>query len=307
MGRAMSADDSERSPRALLRRAGGRASNAWYEISNRGPIDRLWKHPDRSRAVYEAHAHMLERHRENGHRIPDDLTRFEFRASSQNGEDGVIAELLRRLGAVEPGYFVEFGIESGAEGNSVFLADLLGWSGLFLEPDDAGFADVQRKYGGNPRVQTVQAAVTAENIEALFEANGVPAEPDLVTIDVDGNDYWIWKALGRFRPRILIIEYNGGLPLDRRLVMPYDPEWRWPYGARYGASLGAMEALAADKGYRLAHTELAGVNAFFVREDLGIELPALEAVPRRGANHKLLAADHPLLRDDTPQYVELDG
>jgi hypothetical protein len=295
------------SARGILGRTRKRAANAYYEASNRGAIDRLWMHADRSRPVYEAIADLLQRHEANGHVIPNDLTRFEARVMSQNGEDGVIAELLRRLNIFEPGFFVEFGIESGAEGNSVFLADLLGWRGLFLEPDDASFANLQRKYGGNPRVTTAQEAVTAENVEALFDAYEVPLEPDLLSIDVDGNDYWIWKAVDRHRPKLVIIEYNGGLPLDRRLVMPYDPDWRWSFGGPYGASLGAMFQLAAEKGYRPAHTELAGVNAFFVRDDLDIELPAPESVPRRGANHKLLAADHPSLLSDGPAYLDLDA
>jgi hypothetical protein len=115
---------------------------------------------------------------------------FELRVFSQNGEDGVIAELVRRTGA--PGrFFVEFGIGSGGEGNCVFLADVLGWSGLFMEPDPDAHAALTRKFEGHPGVATLHATVTPENVEELFERAGVPAEPDVLSIDVDGNDYWI--------------------------------------------------------------------------------------------------------------------
>ena len=121
----------------------------------------------------------------------------------------------------------------------------------------------------------------------------MPEEPDLVSIDVDGNDYWIWRALTGYRPRLVIVEYNGAIDPRERRVMPYTPGFRWDGTSDYGASLGALEELAAEKGYRLVHTELAGVNAFFVREDLVGGLPAGDAVPRRSANHVLMGLGHP--------------
>jgi hypothetical protein len=111
-------------------------------------------------------------------------------------------------------------------------------------------------------------------------------------IDVDGNDYWIWRALEAFRPRVVVIEYNGDLDPTVPKVMPYAPGWRWDHTSGYGASLAALEALGADKGYRLVHTELAGVNAFFVRDELAGPLPAGDEVPRRSASHSLLGHGH---------------
>jgi hypothetical protein len=248
-------------------------------------IQRALTHSDRSRGVYPALRELAARYGET-----PDLTAFELRVFSQNGEDGVLAELLRRAGAGGGG-FVEFGSGDGGECNTAFLAVVLGWPGVYIEPDPAAFAALERRHRANPRVRTVNAAVTAENVEALFEQAGVPAEPDVLSIDVDGNDYWIWRALERFRPRIVVIEYNGALDLLEERVAPYDAERRWDHSAGYGASLAALERLGAQKGYRLAHTELAGVNAFFVREDLGAELP--EAVPRRAVNQALLGLEHP--------------
>lgn len=251
---------------------------------------RALKASDRSRGIYPALGELARRYR--GVSDPPDLTQYELRVFSQNGEDGVLAEILRRIG-VEGGGFVEFGIQDGSEGTTVFLAQVLGWPGVYLEADGAAYAALERRYAASPRVRTVHAAVEPGNVEALFAQAGVPEEPDVLSIDVDGNDYWIWHALERYRPRVVVIEYNGDLPPRAVEVMPYTPGFRWDHSSAYGASLGALEALAAEKGYVLVHTESAGVNAFFVPSDLASDLPAGDAVPRRSANHALMGLGHP--------------
>jgi hypothetical protein len=256
-----------------------------------GALRRELLQTERSRGIYPALAELAGRYRAAGSEPPD-LTAHELRVFSQNGEDGVLAELLRRTGTA-PGFFVEFGAEDGSEGNTVFLATVLGWAGVYLEADAAAFAALEHRHRGNTRVRTMRAAVTAENVDALLAEAGVPEEPDVLSIDVDGNDYWIWRALRRHRPRIVVIEYNGALDPRSERVMPYDPGFRWDRTAGYGASLGALERLAGEKGYRLAHTESAGVNAFFVREDLARDLPPLAAVPRRTVNLALMGIEHP--------------
>jgi hypothetical protein len=258
-----------------------------------GAAQRALRGADRSRGVYPALVELAGRYR--GTWEPPDLTAFELRVFSQNGEDGVIGEILRRIG-VAGGTFVEFGVQDGTEGNTVFLAQVLGFSGAYLEADDAMFAALERRFSANPRVRTLHAAVEPDTIEALFAQVGVPEEPDVLSIDVDGNDYWIWRALTAYRPRVVIVEYNGSLDPRSGRVMPYTPGFRWDHTSGYGASLGALEALAGEKGYRLVHTESAGVNAFFVREDLAGDLPAGDAVPRRSANHALMGLDHPAPR-----------
>lgn len=226
---------------------------------------------------------------------PPNLTAYELRVFSQNGEDGVLAEILRRIG-VAGGTFVEFGVQDGSEGTTVFLAQVLGWSGAYLEADPAAYAALERRFSASPRVRTLQAAAEPDNVEALFERAGVPDEPDVVSIDVDGNDYWIWRALERYRPRVVVIEYNGDLDPASHRVMPYAPGFRWDHSSGYGASLAALEALGEEKGYVLVHTESAGVNAFFVRSDLARGLPSGQEVPRRSANHALMGLGHPAPR-----------
>ena len=232
------------------------------------------------------------------------LTPYELRVFSQNGEDGVIDEIIRRSGA--PGRrFVEFGAGAGSENNCALLADVFGWSGVFIEPHPASFHRLARKYVTREDVKTIQSFVTPANVQELFEAHGVPPEPDVLSIDVDGSDYWIWQSIEAFRPRIVVIEYNSALGADRRLVQPLTQD-SWDRTTYYGASIAAFRELGRSKGYRLVHTDLTGTNAFFVRDDLEGDYPAADLVPVRGPNQFLLAGGHP----DDPlrrEFVDLDA
>ena len=222
--------------------------------------------PPPARPVYDALAVAVARHRAEPGRGA--LEPYELQVFSQNGEDGVIAELLARVGAGER-WFVEFGASSGREGTCVLLADVLGFHGLFIEADDRAHAQLAAKYAHHPRVTTQHATVAPENVEELFAAAAVPAEPTVVSIDVDGVDYWVWEALEAYRPRVIVVEYNAHLPPDSTLTVPRDHAGAWDGSDYFGASLGALAMLGKRRGYRLVHTDLAGVNAFFVRGDLG--------------------------------------
>ncbi len=231
------------------------------------------------------------------------LTTSELKVFSQNGEDGVIAEVMRRTGT-EHRHFVEFGIGEGVEGNCVFLADVLGWHGLFIEASTSAYPALRHRYEGRPDVTTMHAVVSAENVEQLLADARVPTDVDVVSIDIDGNDYWVWEALAAFTPRLVVIEYNGALPLGSTLVQPYDPGASWEATDYFGASLGALEHLGAEKGYFLAHTDLSGTNAFFVREDLRGALGDVEPVARRAVNQSLQGAAHIPDRGGGP-YVDV--
>jgi hypothetical protein len=220
-----------------------------------------------------------------------DLTPFESRVFSQNGEDGVISEILSRAGVTER-WFVEFGIGSGHEGNCVLLADAYGWEGLFCEPDPEFFEQLAHKYQHNPRIRTAQVRVAPTNVERIFEQYGVPTDLDVLSIDVDTIDFWIWRAIKHYRPKLVVIEYNASLSPDRAEVFPYDENARWDGTAFYGSSLGAYRRLAAAKGYQLVHTDLCGINAFFVRGDLSAKV-GVAAAPIRVANFGLTGMQMP--------------
>jgi SAM-dependent methyltransferase len=258
------------------------------------------------RSIFLSIAELRRRYRTQPQpMVAGPLTEFELRCFSQHGEDGVIAEILARIG-IGSGFFVEFGIETGREGNCVFLADVLGWEGVFIEPDEAAFSELARKYAQTERVRTMNAAVTPDNIENLFAAAGVPPEPDVLSIDVDGQDYWIWAALESYRPRVAVIEYNAVLPPGRQLVQPRGHREAWDGTDYFGASLDALCALADRKGYMLAHTDLAAVNAFFVRSELAaVAAPPPDEVARRHQpNYFMQGYRHPVDSQQRP-YTDL--
>ncbi|MGI8523849.1 MAG: hypothetical protein ACR2K3_11165 [Nocardioides sp.] len=223
--------------------------------------------------------------------VSPDLTPHEFSVFSQNGEDGVVIEILNRIGAGQTPYFVEFGIESGHQGNCVLLADVFGWAGLFLEGDADGFAALSEKYAGSA-VRTRRAQVTADNVNALFAEAGVPSEPAVVSIDIDGNDLYVWQALTDFSARLVVIEYNSGIGRPGPVAQPYRTDRAWDGTGAFGSSLEALEVVGGRLGYRLVHTDLAGVNAFFVREDLA-ERVGVARPPRRNQNFGLTGLTHP--------------
>jgi hypothetical protein len=247
--------------------------------------------------VYRDIAHLVARHGSE----PEGLIPFEYRVFSQNGEDGILAEIFRRVGVTNR-YFVEFGASDGVQCNTSFLADVMGWSGLLIEGEGSAGERLCRKYRFHARVTPQQAMVTASNVNELFDAAGVPECPDLVCIDVDGNDYWIFDAL-RYRARVVTVEYNGTLPLDCHWVQPRT-EGFWDGTDYYGCSLAALESLALGKGYRLVHTDLTGTNAFFVQEELAGRFG--EPV-RHSANQFFIGRIHPEADPLNRPYLDLQS
>ncbi|MBI1812272.1 FkbM family methyltransferase [Candidatus Peregrinibacteria bacterium] len=175
---------------------------------------------------------------------------------SQNGEDGIIAAVFAMIGTTNRSC-VEFGVEDGMESNTRHLIVKKGWKGLLMD----GSHEVLER-----RVH--REFITTENIEDLFRKYHVPKEFDLLSIDIDGNDYWIWKAITTYRPRVVIIEYNAHLPPEESKTIPYDPAFVWDTTDYYGASLLALRKLGEAKGYTLLGTDRNGVNAFFVESSL---------------------------------------
>lgn len=225
---------------------------------------------DLARLEESARAGRLERLAQDArHDDPRSLVRSGYRCFSQFDGDGYVDEIFRRIGTTDRS-FVEFGVGDGLENNTVALL-LGGWAGLWIEASGPLAAKVRTGFAeplADGRLKLLESFVTAENIEALLDRGQVPAEPDLLSVDIDGNDYWVWRALRRFRPRAVVIEYNASLGRSARAVQPYRAEAVWDGTTAFGASLGALEDLGREKGYVLVGCDLVGVNAFFVREDL---------------------------------------
>ena len=221
-----------------------------------------------------------------------DLECFERRKWSQCGEDGVLEAIFRKIGVTNR-FFVEFGCGDGLQCNGANLIRQ-GWRGLMMDgirPSPQNELPIQQEW------------ISAESICPLFEKYGVPKRFDLLSIDIDGNDYWVWKALPH-RPRVVVIEYNGNLPPHPNLTIPYDPDFRWNGSDHYGASLGALAKLGQQKGYQLVYCTQSGVNAFFVDEALLPEgpRPSLEEI-YRPAHYFYRGIQHP--HDPHAAWVEV--
>ena len=202
------------------------------------------------------------------------LSTYEKQICSQQGEDGVIEAIFDEIGTTNR-VAVEFGALDAPTDNTLLLKKT-GWK--VHQWNGERFTPNVKKYW-----------VTAENINTIWAKEGVPDEPDLLSIDIDYNDYWVWKAL-KARPRLIVIEHNASIPPTEARVVPYDPKAGWDGTNYFGASLKALWQLAKQKDYSLVYVESQGVNAFFIRNDcLGDNLQALTATqayqkPKYGPN-----------------------
>ena len=198
---------------------------------------------------------------------------IEFKVFSQFGEDGILQYLIMQTKVTpEERLFVEFGAEKYREANSRFLVVNDNWRGLLIDGSARNIAIIRN----SPTfwtydLTTVASFVTAENINSLIENAGFSGPLGLLSIDIDGVDYWVWKALTVVDPVIVVAEYNSVFGGNRAVTVPYDPAFRRRnahYSDLYfGCSLKALEILGAKKGYALVGSNSAGVNAFFVRRD----------------------------------------
>ena len=212
------------------------------------------------------------------YQAPGMLNLFEKKVFSQGGEDGIIAEIFNRIGITDS-WFVEFGVQDGLECNSLLLLHQ-NWRGLWVEGDRGDYLKVKENLGvflGRDTLQVEYKFVTPENFERILGQGKIPHEFDLLSIDIDYNDYWVWKALTNYRPRVVVIEYNAQFPPPVKVVVDYNPQASYVSSTFFGASLQSLELLGREKGYQLVGCSFSGVNAFFVRDDLAENRFALPA------------------------------
>ena len=196
-----------------------------------------------------------------------------FRLRSQHEEDGITLALLRAAG-VKHRTFVEIGSGSTG-GNSGILAYELGWSGLMVDANRKAVDGARQTFAFNPGVCVVKSRLETGTINEFLTRHGVGAEVDFMSIDIDSFDYWLWKAITVVSPRVLVMEYNGLFGRDRAVTVPDGPRPPVAPKGYGGASLAALEKLNRTKGYGLVLCEDAGINAFFLRNDVAPEVPRL--------------------------------
>lgn len=203
----------------------------------------------------------------------------EFRVFSQWGEDGIIQYLVRNV-KLDRRIFIEFGVENYTESNTRFLLSNNSWSGLIMDGNAENIAYIKADpiyWAYNLKAE--HAFITRENINELIMRNGISGDIGLLSVDIDGNDYWVWEAINCVTPRIVVCEYNSLFGPVARVTTPYDPAFvrdsAHSSKVYYGASIAALSELAVKKGYALVGSNSAGNNLFFVRNDVVGNLKSL--------------------------------
>ena len=212
-------------------------------------------------------------------RPPLALNDIEFRTFSQNGEDGILHYVFSIIGA-DSKRVVEMCAADGMECNAANLIINHGWKGLLVDGREEYVSRGRTIYGAladtfiRPPV-FAREWITAENVNEIIQRHGFDGDLDLLSLDLDGVDYWVWKALECVRPRVVLLEYNASWSAARAVTIPYQPDFKMDFSRvpfYHGASLAAFVKLGRQKGYRLVGCERSQTNALFVRSDVAANL-----------------------------------
>lgn len=241
----------------------------------------------------------------NRNKSSKNIQDYEFKVFSQNGEDGIIQFLIQNT-EIKNKIFVEFGVETYKEANTKFLLLNNGWSGLIIDGDKDAMekiasSDLHWKYD----LKSIGNFITKDNINEIIKSAGIEGEIGLLSVDIDGNDYWVFENIDCVNPQILIMEYNSMFGDIHKISVPYDENFvrsqKHYSNLYYGASIAALCDIANKKGYDLVGSNSFGNNLFFIRHDcnkLKIKLTPKEAYVKskfresRDENGKLTFLSH---------------
>lgn len=213
-------------------------------------------------------------------RKPDScfLNKFEKNINSQYGEDGIIEKIFEIIGASNK-WCVEFGAWDGIYlSNTCHLIKDMGWSGVQIEANNERFNDLVNNFAGLKNLYQLNKIIGFErgknSIDDVLQQTPIPRNFDLISIDIDGNDYHVWQSIHRYRPRVVVIEFNPTIPNDVVFIQDRDMK------INAGASIAAHVELAKKKNYELVAVSFC--NGFFVETDLfpkfGISDNSLDAM-----------------------------
>ena len=209
------------------------------------------------------------------------LHETEFKVFSQWGDDGIIQYLINYLD-IKNKVFIEFGVEDYLESNTRFLLINNNWSGLIMDGSESNISKIKQNdiYWKHDLIAKT-AFITEENVNQLISEEGIKGNIGLLHIDIDGNDYWIWKALKIVDPIIMIVEYNSVFGYERAITIPYQADFinstaHYSY-LYFGTSILSLCDLAEEKGYAFVGSNSAGNNAYFVKKEFLNELNSLTA------------------------------
>jgi hypothetical protein len=212
---------------------------------------------------------LIQNIKKNG--LQNNLGDAEFKVFSQWGEDGIIQYLISKI-AIENKIFVEFGVQNYSESNTRFLLVNDNWTGLVIDSSSEFIKYIHsQEYYWKYDLTAVCGFVTTDNINKLIADAGITGSIGILSIDIDGNDYWIWNAISVISPQILIVEYNSSFGNQQAVTIPYQSDFSRENAhfshLYWGASLPAFCKLASQKGYIYIGSNSVGSNAFFVRKD----------------------------------------
>jgi hypothetical protein len=212
---------------------------------------------------------IINRVREHG--LYEDIHRAEFKVYSQFGDDGIIQYLINNV-EIEERTFVEFGVENYTESNTRFLLVNDNWRGLVIDGSEANIESIKTdEIYWKHDLTAVERFIDKNNINEIIAANNFSRPLGILSIDIDGNDYWIWESINVVDPAIVIVEYNSVFGKERAVTIAYDPAFTrseaHPSNLYWGCSLKALCLLAEKKGYVFVGCNSNGNNAYFVRKD----------------------------------------
>jgi hypothetical protein len=200
------------------------------------------------------------------------ISSYEFSIFSQWGDDGIIDYLINNLD-IKNKSFIEFGVQDYTECNTKFLLMNKNWKGLIIDEAENLInkiknSDIYWRFD----LTAIKSFITKNNINNIFKENNFVGQVGLLSIDIDGNDYWIWDSINCVDPEIVIIEYNSRLGFEKAITIPYreDFERKKAHYSNiyYGASLKALINLGKKKNYIFIGCNSAGNNAYFIKSNL---------------------------------------
>jgi len=198
-----------------------------------------------------------------------------FRKYSQFEEDGLLLYIFSLIKPINRSC-VEICAGNGRECNTSNLIINHGWWGYLFDGNEHNVKSGEAFFAQNKDTflyppKFTKAWITAENVNDLIAKSGASGPIDLLSLDIDGMDYWVWEAINVIDPQVVVCETHNPIPPDLALTVPYDPNFVFESEIFRGASLAAMNKLGRKKGYRLVGTHRYGFNAFFIKDSIGEE------------------------------------
>lgn len=252
----------------LIRRLLKRARNAFFRELRRGIDPRSSK--EAQLILYHTYRDMASRG------IVPSFSDVGFRCYSQFEEDGILLFIFSLIGTTNK-VAVEICAGNGIECMSTNLILNHGWWGYLFDGSESNVNEGHEFFRKSKDTflfppKFTRAWVTAENVNSVIQEAGVKGDIDLLALDIDGMDYWVWKEIECIKPRVVVCETHGIIGAEDALTVPYNPDFVITTPDYHSASLAAMTKLAKEKGYRLIGTHRYGFNAFFILNEIGDDI-----------------------------------